>query len=126
MILNFHKETDGKWYDEENVAQTGVVALLADETLGTLGVRLKTLTINDMMPNRTGLLAAIDGTKPFTQLESECQNVLHNATMGDLADAGVLSAENQTKLDELLPVPDWWRNLTVDAFLSTVLEMAKK
>ncbi len=120
IILNYHKDQDGFWYDEENVKQTGIAALLAEETLDTLGPRLKALTIDDMMPNRTGLLASIDGTKPFSELENECQNVLHNATMGDLADAKVLSEANQTALDDL-GIPGWWRGLTVDTFLSTIL-----
>ena len=119
-ILNYHKEDDGFWHDENGVKQTGIIALLSDETLDTLDGRLRALTIDDLMPNREGLLSTIDGTKPFSQLESECQKALHDATMGDLADIGVLSAANQQALDAL-GFPDWWRGLTVDQFLTALL-----
>ena len=121
-ILNYHKANDGFWYDEENVKQTGISALLAEETLDTLAPRIKALTIDDMMPNREGLLSTIDGSKPFSELESECKKALHDATMGTLADAGIIDESVQTKLDAFNPfMPGWWRTYKINDFLNFVL-----
>ncbi len=94
-MLNFTKKSDG-WYDAANKKLNGVMAILANSNLDNVAGNINNMTVEDLWPERTGVLAAISDDVKLLELNTAVATL----TVKQLRDVGVLSL-NDTQVAKI-------------------------
>lgn len=101
-MLNFTEKADG-WYDAANQKLNGVLGIIAASNLDNVADNVNSMTVEDLWPERTGVLAAIGDDVKLLELNVAVQNL----TVEQLRVAGVLNIDDTkaAKLEEIIGKP---------------------
>ena len=91
-----YTEVNGTWYDKSNQPLTGIMAALADKPINDMGGAVDNLTINDIFPERSGVLAIIDKNTPISEIDIAIENSVKHTPMQFFIDEGLIELDSRT------------------------------
>lgn len=91
-----YTEVEGVWYDKENKPLTGIMAALADKPINDMSGAVDNLTINDIFPERSGVLSIIDKNTPISEIDTAIENSVKHTPMQFFIDEGLIELDSRT------------------------------
>ena len=134
-VMGYEEQADG-WYDAEGDKLGGIMSVIASNSVGSLPNALDTMTTGQIFDyedsTATGIFVLIPAGTQVSQMNTQLQASMENATVGQFVDAGIIDlGENAAVLDKLAadyyspanvnPDVTNWNELTLNEFVNWII-----